>query len=263
MGPGCDEGVVAATKPPGRGVEHACKSHRMAPDIPAAQLDAGSARMRDHAGSQLTRENPLMRTSSFIAVALMLAGAVLAFVAGCTQQAPTAEIAATPSTPAASAAATTTAATSTVPDAQVDVSTPASAGVTAEVAAPDDHAAVNAAIDSALGNHAKYESLIASFQAAVATKNAAAVAALVAYPFTARIDGKAVKIADAAAFVARYDAIVTPGIAEVIARQKYADLFVNYKGVMFGNGEAWINGICNDTACADAEARVVAIQPVQ
>jgi hypothetical protein len=55
----------------------------------------------------------------------------------------------------------------------------------------------------------------------------------------------------------------TPAVARAITAQGYSELFVNYKGVMFGNGRAWINGVCEDTACGDAQARVVAIQPVQ
>ena len=69
------------------------------------------------------------------------------------------------------------------------------------------------------------------------------------------------KVADADAFVRDYDRIMTPAIAEAIKRQKYSQLMVNYKGVMFGNGEAWVNGICKDEACKDVDVRVVALQP--
>jgi hypothetical protein len=74
-------------------------------------------------------------------------------------------------------------------------------------------------------------------------------------------DGKPLKIADAAEFVREYDRIVTPDIARAITTQKYSQLMVNYKGVMFGNGEAWVNGICVDDACKDFNVRVVALQP--
>jgi hypothetical protein len=127
----------------------------------------------------------------------------------------------------------------------------------------DDHAAVNATIANVLGDHAAYERAVAMLQQAVARKDAAAVAAMVEYPFTARIDGKPVRIADAAAFAARYDDIVTPAIASAIVSQRYQALFVNAKGVMFGDGEAWLNGICADAACKSVDVRVVAIQPAQ
>ena len=198
-----------------------------------------------------------MRVPLLIAVALMLAA-----TAACRRDAP-ADVAAAKA-PAATAPDTVAADASVAPGAAADVATPAPVVATdAAATTPDDHASVNATIDKLLGDHAKYEQAIAAFQSAVSGKDPAAVAALVDYPFTAHIDGKPVQIVDATAFVARYDGIVTPAIADAITRQKYADLFVNYKGVMFGNGEAWINGICKDTACRDFDVRVVAIQPAR
>lgn len=128
-------------------------------------------------------------------------------------------------------------------------------------ATPDDSTAVNQAIDDALGDHARYEPVIRQLQQAVAARDAAAVAALVDYPFDTVRDGKPLKIADAAEFAREYDRIVTPDIARAITTQKYSQLMVNYKGVMFGNGEAWVNGICVDDACKDFNVRVVALQP--
>ena len=121
--------------------------------------------------------------------------------------------------------------------------------------------AVNDAIDRVLGDHARYREVFARLQQAVAAGDAPAVAALVAYPFTTRIDGRQVKLEDAAAFAAHYDRIVTPAVADAIARQKYADVMVSAKGVMLGNGEAWLNGVCRDRACARPEVKVIAIQP--
>jgi len=125
----------------------------------------------------------------------------------------------------------------------------------------DGDVLVDEAIDQILGDHNEYKRVFEAFQQAVAAKDAAAVAALVDYPFTARIDGKKIGIADAAAFVAQYDKIVTPPIARAIGGQAYRNLFVNEKGVMFGKGEAWINGVCkDDAACKTVDVRVVAIQ---
>ncbi|RDZ27222.1 hypothetical protein DX914_13305 [Lysobacter silvisoli] len=119
---------------------------------------------------------------------------------------------------------------------------------------------VNQSIEQVLGDPAQYEPAIRAFQSAVAAHDAAAVARMVEYPFAATLDGKQTQIKDAAAFAAAYDRIVTPEIAQVIAKQNYAELAVSGKGVMFGNGEAWINGICRDNACKQVDVRVVAIQ---
>ncbi len=162
-------------------------------------------------------------------------------------------------TPASAAPAAPAAETSVPATAPAEPATPPAAPAPAADAAGDE--AVDASIDSALGDHTRYRAVIEQFQKAVAGKDAAAVAALVQYPFRATVGGKTVVIKDAAGFVARYDEIVTPAIAGAIVKQKYADLFVNYKGVMFGNGEAWVNGICKDNACKSFDVKVVAIQP--
>lgn len=143
------------------------------------------------------------------------------------------------------------------PAAQATAAVPASP----PVEAADDPSAVNQAIDEVLGDHARYEAVIHRLQQAAAANDAATVAALVDYPFATVRDGQSLKVADAEAFVRDYDTIMTPAIAEAIKRQKYSQLMVNYKGVMFGNGEAWVNGICRDDACKDVDVRVVALQP--
>lgn len=135
-----------------------------------------------------------------------------------------------------------------------------SPGATGSSAEATDTAAVNQRIDQLLGDHTKYEPVILAFQKAVVAKDAAAVAALVAYPLRVKLGGKTVKIRDARDFVAHYDAIVTPEIAAAVGRQRYGALFVNAQGVMFGNGEAWINGICKDASCARFDVKVVTLQ---
>jgi hypothetical protein len=111
-----------------------------------------------------------------------------------------------------------------------------------------------------LGDHTKYQAMIAALQAGVKNKDAAGVAALVSYPIVVKIHGKKTAIKTAADFTKNYDAIVTPAVAAVIEGQKYETLFVNAQGIMFGNGEVWINGICKDTACSKSDAKVITIQ---
>lgn len=138
---------------------------------------------------------------------------------------------------------------------------PAASAATAPAADSAGDQATDGRINGLLGDHAPYRAAFTQLQQAVAAKDAAAVAAMVDYPFVATIDGRKIPIHDAAAFVAQYDKIVTPAIAEVIARQKYSELFVNAEGVMFGSGQVWLNGICEDKACKALQVKVVAIQP--
>jgi hypothetical protein len=127
--------------------------------------------------------------------------------------------------------------------------------------AMDGDAAVDRSIDKVLGDHARYRVVILALQKAVADGDAAAVAALVHYPISVNIEGKRVLVRNAKVFMARYGEFMTPRIRDAIVHTRYRDLFVNYKGVMFGRGQAWINGICRDKACAEFDVRVVTLQP--
>lgn len=159
-----------------------------------------------------------------------------------------------PEAPAPAAAATT----ATAPA----VTSTADTAVDAAPVGTDDNA-VDAAIDNILGDHTKYQAVINAYQKAVAEGDKEGVAALVDYPLDATVDGKQISIKDAADFVRNYDKIVTPAIAGVIKAQKYSELMVNGKGVMFGSGETWINGICKQGSadCSEFEVKVVTIQP--
>lgn len=141
-----------------------------------------------------------------------------------------------------------------------EAAAPTSVPTTASVADPNK--AVNDAIDSNLGDHTKYEPVIHAFQTAVANHDAQAIAAMVHYPFGVDIAGKNHVLKSPAEFVAAYDKFMTPEIRQVIVAQKYPDLFVNYKGVMFGQGQAWINGICTKDSknCEKFDVQVVTIQ---
>lgn len=144
--------------------------------------------------------------------------------------------------------------------------TPAPAPAAAEPSVASTEAgdkAIDDAIDTLLGDHAKYRAVIDAYQKAVAEGDKQAVAGLIDYPFSATIDGKRTSIKNTAGFVENYDKIVTPDIAGAIKAQKYSELMVNGKGVMFGSGQTWINGICKKGSadCSEFEVKVVAIQP--
>ena len=119
---------------------------------------------------------------------------------------------------------------------------------------------LNDALDGAFGSHDNYRAVINRFQAAVKAHDTAAVAAAVRYPIGVEIKGKASTIKSASQFVQNYDAIMTREITDAVVNQKLDDLFVNWKGIMFGNGQIWINGVCNDSTCKNVDIRVATIQ---
>jgi hypothetical protein len=134
-----------------------------------------------------------------------------------------------------------------------------SACAAATLAFAEDNA-TNAAIDQAFGDHAKYRAVILSFQKAVAAHDSAAVAELVSYPISVSIKGRKTTVSNAKAFIANYDAIMTPDIVSSVTKQKYEDLFVNSHGVMFGNGQVWVDGVCKDNSCKTLDVKIITIQ---
>jgi hypothetical protein len=119
---------------------------------------------------------------------------------------------------------------------------------------------VNGQIEIVLGDHTKFEAAFGAVQAAVADQNAEALAELVSYPITIRSGPEELTVDDPAAFVAHYDEIMTEEVVTAVTGQTYETLFVNAEGVMFGNGQVWMGGVCTDDSCTDFEVRIIAIQ---
>ncbi|MFD1887787.1 hypothetical protein [Paenibacillus wenxiniae] len=80
-----------------------------------------------------------------------------------------------------------------------------------------------------------------NFQQAVMKGNKAAVASRVHYPLNVNANGKTYTIKNAKSFIAKYDFIMTPEVKRTLAYAIEEDLFVNWKGVMVGNGELWFS----------------------
>ena len=120
---------------------------------------------------------------------------------------------------------------------------------------------VDKSISDNIGDPAQFRTFLADLKQAVQKHNANAVASLVSYPMTVNPHtGSAKRIRTQKAFVTGYDSIITPHITDVIEKQEYQDLFVNYRGAMFGSGEVWVGGICKDRTCKQSDIRIITIQ---
>jgi hypothetical protein len=64
------------------------------------------------------------------------------------------------------------------------------------------------------------------------------------YPVTITVDGKERIFATYEDLLAVYDQIITPAVIKVVKQQKYKDLKVSSKGIMFGSGQLWVNAFC-------------------
>lgn len=123
-----------------------------------------------------------------------------------------------------------------------------------------DEASVDQQIEALLGDAADYKELFYAFKVALEEGKSDIVASLVNYPITVTIDGEQATYSSEQELLDAYDSVFTETIVEAVSNQEYGDLFVNSEGVMIGNGEVWISGICEDSACSNAPPRVAVIQ---
>ncbi len=120
---------------------------------------------------------------------------------------------------------------------------------------------IDATIRNVLGGDpAQYKTVFDALQTAVKSHDAAGVAALVSYPISVQVSGKKTSVKSAQSFAEHYDGIMTPDITKAISDQAYGDVFVRDQGMMLGNGEVWISGICVDKACKTQDVKVITIQ---
>ncbi|XSG82578.1 MAG: hypothetical protein ACPW61_02020 [Methyloligella sp. ZOD6] len=119
-------------------------------------------------------------------------------------------------------------------------------GASATQAIAQSAADTNATLDDLFGDHAPYQAFFEKLKTAVAADDKETVAAMVDYPFQARIDDRAIKIKDRKHFVSDYETVITPEVKQAVAQQTYGTLFANWQGVMIGDGEIWFSGIGDD-----------------
>jgi hypothetical protein len=116
---------------------------------------------------------------------------------------------------------------------------------------------INARLDELFGQHEVYRTFFTDLKKAVSADDKKAVAAMVDYPITVSIGGKGVKIKSGKDFVSHYDHIFSNKIATAVEKQTYAALFANDQGIMIGDGEIWIDGICLDHDCTKQAVKII------
>ncbi|MFF2907915.1 hypothetical protein [Paenibacillus sp. NPDC057934] len=77
----------------------------------------------------------------------------------------------------------------------------------------------------------------------VAANNKAAVADSISYPLRVNTKGKSMQIKTKKEFIAKYNDILTAKVKKKFLAQKEDKLFVNWQGVMVGDGELWIGQV--------------------
>lgn len=118
---------------------------------------------------------------------------------------------------------------------------------------------VNAQIESLLGSHEIFGTAIQAIQEALVNHEVEGIAGYIPFGEPIKVNGADVVIADEADLAVRFDELFNEKVVNAVTEQQYENLFVNQDGIMFGDGELWIGGICIDEACDDFFVNIIAI----
>lgn len=88
-------------------------------------------------------------------------------------------------------------------------------------------------------NPAEFEADFLTIQELVAKENKEAVAEYIQYPLNVYNTKEKINIQNKEELINHYNEIFTARVKNAFARQKLDNIFVNYKGVMVGQGEVW------------------------
>ena len=89
------------------------------------------------------------------------------------------------------------------------------------------------------------EEFASKIQSYIVKNNKQQLVEQIKYPINVKINGKVVKIENKDYFIKNYDQIINPSYKSAISNAFTKYLFVNYKGIMFGENEynIWINEV--------------------
>jgi hypothetical protein len=93
---------------------------------------------------------------------------------------------------------------------------------------------------------AEVQNMIYQLKTAVTRKDRQAACRLITYP----VEVGRLKVRTVAQCKTHYNKIFTAKVTKVIQEQQFQDLFVSWRGVMMGNGEVWMQGVCPDSNCS-------------
>ena len=97
---------------------------------------------------------------------------------------------------------------------------------------------------------------LSSLQAGIAQHDSKSICAMAIDPLPTRVPGR-VRAVDICR--RNYAQIFNVRVVNAVRNQKFERLFANDKGVMLGNGEVWIAGVCRDAGCAKYDLRIITV----
>lgn len=88
-------------------------------------------------------------------------------------------------------------------------------------------------------NDKAFEKMVRQLKMLVEKDNKEKVAYYINYPLRVNSKAETIIINNIDEFIKSYDSIITDNVKKALLNQKIDNLFVNYQGVMVGNGQIW------------------------
>jgi hypothetical protein len=101
---------------------------------------------------------------------------------------------------------------------------------------------------------ASVEHFLTDLQHFVAVDDRPRVAQMVHFPIRITVDNEPLRLQNQDQLLKHYNVAFDPKVKGFIAKQKFSELFCNWKGIMVGRGEIWIN-----TIGKSSQLRIIAI----
>ena len=101
---------------------------------------------------------------------------------------------------------------------------------------------------------ASVEQFLSDLQHSVAVDDRAHIVEMVQFPISIMVEGKPMALRNKNQLLKYYEIAFDAKVKGFIAKQRVSDLFCNWKGIMIGRGEIWINTVGKSSAL-----RIIAI----
>lgn len=92
-----------------------------------------------------------------------------------------------------------------------------------------------------IDDDAAVERFLHDLQEAVSKNERAKVASMIAYPIKVHVGRHRAVVRNKSDLLRKYDLVFNQKVKEALKKQQAYDLFVNWQGVMVGDGEIWFN----------------------
>jgi len=109
------------------------------------------------------------------------------------------------------------------------------------------------------GPHTIYATAVKTIKQAFGNHDLLTIGGYISYGDPIKVNGEDVTITDPDDLAAKFDTLFTPKVVKAVTSQAYETLMVNANGIMFGDGELWISGVCDDSACQNPFINIVAV----